>query len=39
MTVVPTSVECERPFSAVCFIYTKFRFSLKDETIDCIDRM
>uniref|UniRef100_T1IEH5 Dimer_Tnp_hAT domain-containing protein n=1 Tax=Rhodnius prolixus TaxID=13249 RepID=T1IEH5_RHOPR len=35
MTIVPTSVESERAFSAAGYICTKIRSSLDDETIDC----
>lgn len=36
MTIVPTSVESERAFSAAGYICTKIRSSLDDETIDCL---
>lgn len=36
MTIVPTSVESERAFSAAGYICTKIRSSLNDETIDCL---
>lgn len=36
MTIVPTSVESERAFSAAGYICTKIRSSLDDEAIDCL---